>query len=256
MFQNHNKENVMRLLFSAAAVAAMALSSSSAFADDEPAMKPSLIRGTVDSFDGKTLAIKTTAGAVVSLPVMGSTHFAVVLKRSFSQLKPTDYIGVTAVPGKDGHLRAEEIHTIPLRGLGEGQYPWDHHPDSVASGDAMGSMTNGTVAVAHPEPAMAGSMTNGTVTSTAGAWQLAVTYHGAAMVDGKCEGLSVIGKPGCKGTAIVDVTPQTSVEAIVPSFHPDVKPGLAVVAGIMTDASGHQFLTSATLEKDGVKPEF
>jgi hypothetical protein len=243
----------MRSVLCIAAVA-MALSSSFAFADDAPAMKPSLIRGTVQSFDGKTLAVKTAAGAVVSLPVTGSTHFAIVLKRNFSQLKPSDYIGVTAVPGVDGHLRAEEIHTIPLHGLNEGQYPWDHHPSTVAAGPIMASsMTNGTVA--RIRTASASSVTNGTVT-TAGASQLMVNYHGAAMVDGKCQGMFVSGGPECQGTAIVDVTPDTLVEAIVPSFRPDVKPGLAVVAGIMTDAAGHQFLTSATLENNGVKPEF
>jgi hypothetical protein len=243
-------------LFSSVAIIAIALSSAVMAADaPAPAMKPSLLRGTVDSFDGKTLAIKTDAGAVVSLPVTAMTHFAVVAKRSFSQLTTTDFIGVTSVPGKDGHLRAEEIHTSPLAGLGEGQYPWDHHPKTAAPSAMMGSMTNGTVTAAHTAAPAMGSMTNGTVTS-AGAMQLNVSYHGAGMVDGKCEGLAVPGKPGCTGVAVVDVTPATSIVAILPGLHEDVKPGLAVVAGIMTDPAGHQFLTSATVEKNGVKPEF
>ncbi len=252
----------MRLLCSVAVIAAAL--SSAALADDAPVMKPSLVRGTVQSFDGKTLAIKTAAGAVVSFPVTGSTRFAIVVKRSFSQLRPTEFIGVTAVPGKDGHLHAEEIHTIPLH-MNEGQYPWDHHPSTVTAPAVTGSMTNGTVVRTHAaaggmmmaaHPASTGSMTNGTVTATAGVSQILVSYHGAAMVDGKCAGMAGPGQPGCTGTAVVDVTPDTLIEGIVPSFHPDVKPGLAVAAGIMTDAAGHQFLTSATLESDGVKPEF
>jgi hypothetical protein len=241
-------------LSSCVAAFAVALSSSAVIAADAPAMKTSLVRGTVDSFNGKTLAIKTDTGMVVSLPVTPSTHFAIVLKRRFDQLKPDDYLGVTAVPGTDGHLRAEEIHTIPLRGMGEGQYPWPHHPDNVAAAPATpGSMTNGTLMRMRAAPA--DSATNGTV-ATAGASQLTLNYHGAAMVDGKCQGLAVPGQSGCTGTAIVDVTPDTVIEAIVPSFHPDVKPGLAVVAGVVTDGAGHQFLTSATLENNGVKPEF
>jgi hypothetical protein len=216
-------------------------------------MKPSLVRGTVDSFNGKVLTIKTAAGAVVSLPVTGSTHFATVINKRFNQLKPDDYIGVTAVPGKDGHLLAEEIHTIPLRGMNEGQYPWDHLPSTDAAGPVIASsMTNGTVMRIHAVP----SMTNGTVTSADGASQITVRYQGAGMKDGKCEGMVTPGQPGCTGTALVDVTPQTIVQAIVPSFRPDVKPGLAVVAGIMTDAAGHQYLTSAAIENNGVKPEF
>jgi hypothetical protein len=245
----------MRLL-STVAVIAVALSSSVAIAADEPAMKPSLVRGTVSSFDGKTLAVKTDANTVVQIPVSAMTHYATVVKMSFSQLKPTDFIGVTAVPGKDGHLRAEEVHTIPLKGLGEGQYPWDHHPSAAAPSAMMGSMTNGAVTAAHTAPMMGGSMTNGTVTSTAGTMQLNVTYHGAGMVDGKCAGLAVPGKPGCTGTSIIDVPPATPIIAIIPGLRTDLKPGLAVAAGIVTDPAGHQFLTSATVEKNGVKPEF
>lgn len=228
------------------AAALMVLPSSFAHADGPPALKPSLIRGVVDSFNGKVLAIKTASGAVMSFPVTASTHFAIVLKKSFSQLKPTEFIGVTAVPGQNGHLRAEEIHTIPIH-MNEGQYPWDHHP-SIASAPTMASsMTNGTVIRTH--------VASGTVTATSGS-QLLMSYHGAAMVDGKCEGMVVSGPPGCTGTAVVDVTPQTLIQAIVPSFHPDVKPGLAVNAGIGTDTAGRQVLTSATLESNGVKPEF
>ena len=245
----------MRILTSVVFAAAAALSTSAVIADTPPAaMKVSLVRGTVDSFDGKTLVVKTDAGALVSLPATPTTHFAVVLKRSFSQLKPSDYIGVTAVPGTDGHLRAEEIHTIPLVGMGEGQYPWDHQPKAAAPMATMGSMTNGTVTTAHAAPPS--SMTNGTVTATAGTMQMTVRYRGAGMVDGKCAGLAAPDAPGCTGTSIVDVPPATPIVAIVPGLKSDVKPGLAVVAGVLTDASGHQFLTSATLEKDGVKPEF
>jgi hypothetical protein len=238
-------------LSSCVAAFAIALFSSAVIAADAPP-KVSLVHGTVDSFNAKTLAIKTDTGMVMSLPVTSSTHFAIVLKRRFDQLKPDDYLGVTAVPGTGGHLRAEEIHTIPLRGMGEGQYPWAHHPDNVAAAAVMpASMTNGTLMRIRP----ADSATNGTV-AAAGASQLTLSYHGAAMVDGKCEGVAVPGHSGCQGTAIVDVTPDTVIEAIVPSFHPDVKPGLAVVAAVETDAAGHQSLTSATLESNGIKPEF
>jgi hypothetical protein len=118
----------------------------------------------------------------------------------------------------------------------------------------MGSMTNGTVAA--PAPARAGSMTNGTVTASAGAQQLTVTYHGAQLVNGHCEGHAVPGQPGCIGTALVDITPATFLAAIVPAAKDDLKPGLAVVAFVATDDAGHNFLGSATVEKNGVKPEF
>jgi hypothetical protein len=245
----------MRIL----AATLLVLSSSVAMAADAPpaAPKTSLVRGTIQSLGAKSMTIKTDAGADFTAAVGLTTRFATVEKRSFSQIKPTDFVGITSVPGKNGHLSAQEVHIIPLAGLGEGQYPWDHHPSTAkAAAGGMGSMTNGTVATAQKAPMMGGSMTNGTVAPGAGNWQLNVTYHGAGIVNGTCEGLAVPGKPGCTGTAIVDVTPATPIVAIVPYRHDLVKPGVYVVAQVLTDAAGKATVASATVEKNGVKPEF
>ena len=86
-----------------------------------------LVRGTVASFDGKTLSITTKDGAETGAFTPKTVIF-VVVPLKFDQLKSTDFVGVTAVDGPDGHLEAEEIHVIPIVGVGEGQYPWDHHP--------------------------------------------------------------------------------------------------------------------------------
>ncbi|MGD0144400.1 MAG: hypothetical protein ABSC92_14685 [Rhizomicrobium sp.] len=220
-----------------------------------PAMKTMLVRGTIEDITATTLTIKTDAGADIAAAITPKTRYAAVEARSFAQIKSTDFVGITSVPGANGHLSAEEVHIIPVVGLGEGQYPWDHHPSTGRTASSgMGSMTNGTVGA--PLPAKAGSMTNGTVTTSGGAQQLTVTYHGASLVNGHCEGRAVPGQPGCTGTAIVDITPSTFIAAIVPAKPDDLKPGLAVVAGVATDDAGHTFLGSATVEKNGVKPEF
>ena len=227
-----------------------------ALADTTPAspppMKVRLVRGTVESIDATALKIKTDTGEVTAL-ITPKSSFAVVEPRTFDQIKPSDFVGITAVPGRNDHLRAEEIHIIPVVGLGEGQYPWDHHP-STSHATSAGSMTNGSVVkkAAHTDD----SMTNGTVAAAAHGSELTVTYKGAAMVDGKCEGRADPTKPGCTGTAVVDVTPTTSIVAIVKGTSADAKVGLAVVAGVATDPAGHDFLGSATFEKNGVKPEF
>lgn len=243
----------MRLL---PVTALLLLSTAAATAADAPAMpKTALVRGTIAALDAKSITIKTETGDVTA-PVSLATRFATVEKRSFSQIKPTDFIGVTAVPGKNGHLSAEEVHVIPLAGMGEGQYSWPHHPDTAKPSSGMGSMTNGTVTTAAKAPMMGGSMTNGTVTAGAGDWQLDLTYKGAGLVGGKCEGLAVPGKPACTGTAIVDVTPQTPIVAIEPYRRDMVKPGVYAVAAVQTDAAGKRAVTSVTVEKNGVKPEF
>lgn len=245
----------MRIL----AVTLLALSSSVAIAADAPP-KTTLVRGTIQALDAKSMTIKTDAGTNFTAAVTIGTRFATVEKRSLSQIKQTDFVGITSVPGKDGHLDAQEIHIIPLAGLGEGQYPWEHHP-SGAKSSGMGSMTNGTVMpngnamMSAKAPAPGGSMTNGTVMA-GGSGQLTVTYHGAAMVNGKCAGLATPGKPGCTGTSIVDVAADTPIVSIVPYRHDMVKPGVYVVAQVLTDAAGKATVASATVEKGGVKPEF
>lgn len=234
-----------------------ALFVATAYAADTP--KTTMVRGTITAIDAKSMTIKTDAGATFIAPVTLSTRFATVEKRSFSDIKPTDFIGVTSSPGANGHLKAEEIHIIPVH-IGEGQYPWEHHPSTAtpAAGGAMmgGSMTNGTVSTAKAQqPMMGGSMTNGTVT-TGGAWQLTVTFHGSQLVNGKCVGLADPNKPACTGSSVVDVSPNTPIVALEPYRHDLVKPGVAVVAQVVTDAAGHQTVASATVEKNGVKPEF
>jgi hypothetical protein len=247
----------MRILFLAAL---MSVSSVVAYAADAPpaaapVLKPSLVRGTVEAITATALTIKTDAGATIVAIISPKSRFAVVESRTFNQLKPTDFVGITSVPGTNGHVHAEEIHILPVVGMGEGQYPWDHHP-SAAGPVTAGSMTNGSVAVAKQAPMMGGSMTNGTVMPGMSNGELTVTYHGAEMVDGKCTGRAKPGVAGCTGTAIADVTSSTFIQAIVPGKMDDVKPGLAVVAGVGTDDAGHVFLGSATVEKNGVKPAF
>jgi hypothetical protein len=232
--------------------------STAAMAADAPApapLKTFLVRGTVKSINAATLTIKTDAGMDIVAAITPTSRFGVVEARTFNQLKPTDFVGITAVPGRNGHLSAEEIHILPVVGMGEGQYPWNHHPSS-SHAVSMGSMTNGSVAAAGAAPVTMDSMTNGSVTKTSGTRQLTVTYRGAEMVGGRCEGRAVPGMPGCKGMDIVDVSPTTPIVAVVAGTRADAKPGLAVFAAVGIDQSGQTLLGSATLEKNGVKPQF
>ena len=252
----------MRVSF-AVAVLTAALTTA-VFAADAPATAPAprpsfaIVRGTIQSFDGRTLSIKTTAGTTVTAPVGPNMRYAAVEARTFEQLKSTDFVGITSVDGPNGHLLAEEIHILPGV-MGEGQYPWDHHPEASSGPTRAGSMTNGTVQTGM---AMSGggmhmsSMTNGTV-STGGNHQLTVTFHGSQVVNGKCVGRAPpAGTTGCVGTALVDVTPKTFIQAVVPAKAEDVKPGLAVVAFGLTAPDGSVAgFGSATVEKNGVKPE-
>ncbi|HEX2593963.1 MAG TPA: hypothetical protein VHL34_20855, partial [Rhizomicrobium sp.] len=142
-----------------ALTAAAILMTSAAWAADAPAPAPAftLVRGNITAIDGMNITVKTNDGKTVTAILTPQSPVAAVEKRTFDQIKPTDFVGVTSVPGVGGHLKAEEIHIIPVH-VGEGTYPWDHHPTSGPK--RAGSMTNGTIA---PMKKTAGSMTNGTV---------------------------------------------------------------------------------------------
>ncbi|HEY0105737.1 MAG TPA: hypothetical protein VGB91_06590 [Rhizomicrobium sp.] len=227
-----------------------ALMAAPAVAADAPMPVPVLVRGVIAGTDGKTVTIDKADGTAITGALAPTTFYAAVEPRRLDQIKATDFVGITAVPGPNDTLKAEEIHILPIH-VGEGSYPWDHHP---GGGKTAGSMTNGTVAVVHGEPTMAGSMTNGTVTGASG-WSLKVTYRGAETVNGKCVGHAPAAPTGgCTGVAAVSVTPSTQIVAIVPAKNTDAKAGLAVFAFFATGPDGKSVVGSMTLEKNGVKP--
>src|SRR5690348_8807565 len=110
----HRRGFRMRILAATLLSSSLLLSVAIAADAPPPAPKTTLVRGTIQALDAKSMTIKTDAGADFTGTVTLATRFATVEKRSFSQLKPTDFVGITAVPGKDGHLNAQEIHIIPL----------------------------------------------------------------------------------------------------------------------------------------------
>ncbi|HXC54567.1 MAG TPA: hypothetical protein VNU97_04685 [Rhizomicrobium sp.] len=229
--------------------AALILAAGPAFA--APPSPPLLVRGTIASIDAKSVTIAKADGTTVTGALAPTTFYAAVEPRRFDQIKATDFVGITSVPGPNDTLKAEEIHILPIH-VGEGSYPWDHHPDGAKT---AGSMTNGTVAVVHGAPTVAGSMTNGTVTTSDG-WSLKVTYHGSAMVNGKCVGLGAMGGAApCTGVAAVAVSPSTPIVAIVPAKPGDAKAGLAVFANMANGPDGKPVVGSLVLEKNGIKPQ-
>jgi hypothetical protein len=112
------------------AVATLLLAAGIAWAQQPPTVR---VSGTVESFDGHVLAVKSEklGGVKISLPD-NVVVFAV-------SIKPNAYVGVGAMPQPDGSQRAIQVTVMAesQRGLGEGHRPWDARPNST--------MTNGTV---------------------------------------------------------------------------------------------------------------
>ncbi len=98
------------------------------------------VRGTVDSFEGKTLSVKTREGTDAKIMLKDDWKVSSVAKASVDDIKPGDFVGIASMPTASGGDGALEVLIFPaaMKGTGEGSYAWDLKPNS--------SMTNATVA--------------------------------------------------------------------------------------------------------------
>ena len=112
-----------------------------AFAAGAVAQPPPSVRvaGTVESFDGHVLTIKSAKFGEVKINLTDNAAVFGVSKATLADIKPGSYIGVGAMPQADGSQRAIQVTVFAevQRGLGEGHRPWDARPNST--------MTNGAV---------------------------------------------------------------------------------------------------------------
>ena len=112
-----------------------------AFAAGAVAQPPPSVRvaGTVESFDGHVLTIKSAKLGEVKINLTDNAAVFGVSKATLADIKPGSYIGVGAMPQADGSQRAIRVTVFAevQRGLGEGHRPWDARPNST--------MTNGAV---------------------------------------------------------------------------------------------------------------
>jgi hypothetical protein len=104
-----------------------------------PQSPPVSVRGTIAKVDDQSITVKSKAGSDVTVKFAPNYRVSTLERKKLSDIHDGDFVGATSVPGKDGKLHATEIHIFPpaLRGVGEGQYPWDSQPNAV--------MTNATV---------------------------------------------------------------------------------------------------------------
>jgi hypothetical protein len=113
-----------------------------ALAADPPAPPPAPVAplmGAVVSLTGSSLAIKSADGKQTTVTLGDKVGVTKSRAGTVADIKSGQFIGVTAVEGPDGKLRASEVHIFPdsMRGTGEGHYPWGTQ--------AKTTMTNGNV---------------------------------------------------------------------------------------------------------------
>jgi hypothetical protein len=124
---------------SAIAAAFAVLFMTPALAQAPPAATPTRIRGTVEKLDGKTLTVKTRDGQTAAIALADNFSVSALAKKTPADVKNNDYVASTGVKGTDGKLHCVELRIFPeaLRGVAEGQFPWDSMPNAT--------MTNATV---------------------------------------------------------------------------------------------------------------
>ena len=119
-------------------VAALMLFAASALAQNAP---PAVARATIESVspDQSTLAVRTRQGGEQAIRLGPKTRYVLVAPAALADVKPGAFIGVAAMPGENGELKAMDVHIFPeaMRGAGEGFRPYDLAPGST--------MTNGNI---------------------------------------------------------------------------------------------------------------
>ena len=190
----------------------------------------------IQSFDGKTLSIKTSDGAVISASLAPDARIINTVKKTVADIKPGDFIASGGTKGPDGKIHANEIRIFSAPG-GEGQFPMSA-PGMV--------MTNATVKEV---------MTDATVKqvgNAGGTPTIKLSFHGAgAPGSANCTGRSAdapggAGK-GCTGDTEFDVPANTPVVAQLVGDPSLLKPGTKASMVVAKGADGSSSATRVTL---------
>ena len=85
------------------------------------------------------LTIKARNGTSTTVELKADAKVIAVEKGTMSDIKDNSFVGITALAQPGGAIKAVEVHVFaePLRGIGEGHYPWDLMPNSTMTNAAV-----------------------------------------------------------------------------------------------------------------------
>jgi hypothetical protein len=123
-----------RLLTVAALVTALAVPAALAQQQRTPTQR---VGGTIERVDGNTIYGKGSDGATITLKLADKVAITAVVKATFADIKPGDYVGTGGVPQADGSQKAVELRIFPKPQEDGGHFSegWFGAPN--------GTMTNG-----------------------------------------------------------------------------------------------------------------
>ena len=102
------------------------------------------VRGVISSLDGAWLTVLSREGLLLRIRLDDKLVVSTVKAIRFADIRPGDFMGVTAMKRNDGTLVALEVHTLPPTAAA-GFTPWDLQPGAT--------MTNATVMAATAQSA-------------------------------------------------------------------------------------------------------
>lgn len=196
---------------------------------------PLMVKGTIDSYAAPVLTVKTAKGESTAITLAPQARVVAAEKTDLSKLKTGDFIASTSSAGKDGRLLAEELRVFPepLRGLGEGQYPYE----------------NGSK-----------SLTNGTITAITAARKgggiLKLSFHGSTPgPNGLCSGHAPSpGQGPCMGDTEIVVAAKTTLSDWILGEPAWLEPGKAVSLFAITGTDGKLTTYGVVVEHNGTQP--
>jgi hypothetical protein len=173
------------------------------------------VRGTVVALVANVLSVETASGAQ-KITLAPDARVTLVVKANLADVASGSYVGVTAVPGPDGALRALEVHVFPPgQTPGAGSRPYDLAPSS--------SMTNGNV-----------TKLDATRVDNVDARVLTVSYDG--------------------GEKQITVSPSTPVVGFAPGNRAELVAGAHVVVAAVKSDDGTLTAARVNVGKDGLTP--
>jgi hypothetical protein len=193
--------------------AAFALALAPALAQNTPQV--ARVRATIEtvSADGASLTVRTRAGETGMVRLTPKTLLVLVVPAALADVKPGAFIGVAALPGENGELKAMEVHIFPeaMRGTGEGFRPFDLAPGS--------SMTNGNIQArvdAASGPKLTVTYKGGEQTIVVDPKTPIVTFAPAAQADLKPRAAIIARGPRQEDGAIDAAVVQVGKDGLVP----------------------------------------
>ena len=92
------------------------------------------------------LTVKSRDGQTLTITLADNFGVSALVKKTVADIKTNDYIASTGLNGADGKLHCVELRIFPdaLRGVAEGQLPWDAIPDSTMTNATVTGITEAT----------------------------------------------------------------------------------------------------------------